>query len=175
MAETSSSRYADAPELLERLVAYLDGELDSQGCREIEQLLASDESVRAQVQRLERAWEVLDHLPRTSVDPSFTRTTVEMIAVRAAEEVAPHQRPGPLRLLKSVWAWGAAACVAAALAGYAMLGLAWTDPNQRLISDLPVLEHLDAYRQLDDVEFLRMLKNEGVFASSTPPAREEAR
>ena len=37
------------------------------------------------------------------------------------------------------------------------------DPNRQLLEDLPVLENLDEYRQVDDIEFLRLLRAARLF------------
>jgi hypothetical protein len=52
----------------------------------------------------------------------------------------------------------------AALAGgfFTVVRLA-PDPNRQLLEDLPVLENLDEYRQVDDIEFLRLLRAAGLF------------
>ena len=52
------------------------------------------------------------------------------------------------------------------------------DPNRQFLKDLPVLENLDEYRQIDDIEFLRMLRTAGLFVghrktpveAAAPPA-----
>ena len=68
----------------EELSAYLDGELDAESVRKVERRLARDGSYQLELQRLERAWRLLDDLPRATVDESFTKSTIEMVAV--AEE-----------------------------------------------------------------------------------------
>ena len=53
--------------LHEELTSYLDGELDPQQVRRIEERLARDADYRAELQRMQRAWDLLDRLPRASV------------------------------------------------------------------------------------------------------------
>ncbi len=48
-------------------------------------------------------------------------------------------------------------------AGFFAVVLLMPDPNRQLLEDLPVLENLDEYRQIDDIEFLRMLRDAGLF------------
>jgi len=68
---------------------------------------------------------------------------------------------------------GSACVLTAGLAGSLAVLLFWPNPNEQLLRDLPVLENLDEYRQIDDgesdaVEFLRMLHREGLFAEEAP-------
>jgi hypothetical protein len=53
--------------------------------------------------------------------------------------------------------------LAAAAAGFLALTF-YPNPNQQLIDDLPVLEKLDEYQQIDDISFLRAMYEQGVFA-----------
>jgi anti-sigma factor RsiW len=148
-------------QLLERLSAYLDGELDQHESREVERLLARDEKARTQLQRLERAWALLDQLPRVEVGGTFIQSTVEMIALREVEELsAPSKTSAVLPWLVRIG--GAAAVLIAASFGY-LATQHWLDrDNQQLIVDLPVIERMDAYRQIDDLAFLRKLHESGV-------------
>jgi len=47
--------------------------------------------------------------------------------------------------------------LAAGAAGFLAVLLFWPNPNQQLLRDLPVLERLDQYRQIDDGDFLQRL------------------
>lgn len=156
---------SESPELIEQLSAYLDGELDAEQSQLLEQRLATDAGARAELQRLERAWELLDRLPRAEVEPSFTQTTVAMVAVRAAEDVAQEQSPARSRLPLAglLVACGA---VAAAVAGFVAVFLLSRDPNRTLLADLPLVEHLSAYQAAGNIDFLRRLHATGLFASA---------
>jgi anti-sigma factor RsiW len=170
MHETTFSP-ADEPELVDRLVAYLDGELDTEGCRQIESLLTTDPQVRAKLQQLEQTWNLLDQLPRAELDSSFTATTVEMVALSAAEDVAQVESSRPGRVRRA-WLLGAVGAMVAAVAGFFTTDALWTHPNDQLLKDLTVLENLDAYRQVDDIELLRKLWAEGVFTENFERAAE---
>ena len=61
------------------LVAYLDGELDGDAARRIEQKLALDDAARAEATALKKTWDLLDFLPRTEPSPSFTHRTMERL------------------------------------------------------------------------------------------------
>lgn len=157
---------ADQPsaqqELEEELTAYLDGELDAAGVRRVEDRLARDAAYRGQLQKLERTWGLLDRLPRAAVGEEFTKTTLEMVAVSAAEDAAAVQSNVP-RIRRRQRLAGAISMAAALLVGFAIGNQVWPDPNEKLLRDLPVLEHLDLYYQADDIEFLRMLDKEHLF------------
>ena len=156
------SSEAERPDLDEQLVAYLDGELDADESRRIEEALASDPKVRDQLQQLERSWELMDRLPRAEVDDSFVRTTVEMIAVQAEQEIEREEEQLPRRRRRA-WLVGAGGILAAAAAGFALVAFFVPGENDRLLEDLPIVENLEQYRDAEDIEFLRLLEKQGVF------------
>jgi anti-sigma factor RsiW len=148
-------------ESLDLLSAYLDGELDNQGRQRVEQLLAHDGALREELARLRQSWDLLDRLPRSAVNVSFTQTTVEMVALAAADLQSPAKaRAG--RWLRPLILAG---CLAAAIGtGFGLGRLAWPDPNEQLLRDLPLVEHLDAYQQAGSIDFLRGLEREHLFS-----------
>jgi anti-sigma factor RsiW len=148
--------------LEEQLVAYLDGELDPEASRRIEERLAAEPEVREALNRLERTWEMLDELGATPVGESFTRTTLEMVTVAAEEDVRRELAAAPLRRRRRLWLIGAG-ILATAAAGFLAAYLNMPNPNRQLLQDLPVLDNFDEYRQAEDVKFLRMLKDEKLF------------
>lgn len=144
------------------LVAYLDGELDAQQSRIVEERLSHDADYRRQLRELQSAWDMLDFLPTADVDESFTRTTVAMVAVSASDDV---DRAAVRRRRRKRWLWwtGMVAAVLAFVAGYAAVSIVVSRENQRLLRDLPVIQRLDQYRYAENVEFLRLLEREGLF------------
>jgi hypothetical protein len=156
------------PTLEEQLVAYLDGELDAENCRRIEDLLAADPQARLALQRLERAWEMLDSLGTEPAGVSFTRTTLEMVTVAAEEEVQEQAARRPWRRRRGILTVGGI-LIAGAL-GFAVLALLAPDPNRRLVDNLPLLLNLDEYRQGESVEFLRLLQENRLFTDARSPA-----
>ena len=166
--EPISIRPADEPgKLEEQLVAYLDGELDDEQVRHVEALLATDPKVREQLTRLERTWSLLDRLDRFQADETFTRSTIEMLAV-AAEEEAEQQRAEAPRRRRRRWLMGTASLLGAALAGFLAVAMLRPDPDRQLLEDLPLLEDFDELRQIDNVEFLQMLNQEKLFVKDAP-------
>ncbi len=151
-----------ATPLEERLVAYLDGELDAQESQAVEELVSRDPQARETLERLERTWHLLDALPRSEVGDQFTQSTLEMVTVAAEDEARQQAARRPWRHARQ-WLLGLSGAVVAALAGYLAVAAWAPDPNRTLLEDLPVIEDLDEYRQIDDIEFLRLLHKEGLF------------
>ena len=154
----------------EALVAYLDGELDAAGTRQVEERLAHDGVYRQLLQELQQSWDLLDELPQTVPDKALTRTTVEMVALQAAAEVQQEQ---PRATRQRRWRQALAAAVAATALLLGFVGIrAWLDrPNRQLLRDLPVIERVDLYQYVDDVTFLEKLNEEGLFDEDVDPSQ----
>ncbi len=155
-AVSSSASNLELPDR-EQLVAYLDGELPPEESAAVEQRLASDAEFRGEMQQLAWAWDALDELPPPAVDDSFAATTMELIAVRAEQDLVAQTAALPARRRRR------RGFVVLALALVTMLGflagsLAWPDPNQALLDDLQVIQRVDLLTQAGSVEFLRLLE-----------------
>jgi anti-sigma factor RsiW len=161
----TDDRATNVDQLHEELTAYLDGELSAEAVRQVEDRLARDPEYRHELQRLEKTWNMLDRLPRATVDETFTKTTIEMVAVAASEEAqeVEQARPRRLRMQRVV---ALASVLAAGVVGFVLGQALWRSPNQELLEDLPVLENFDLYYQADNLEFLRMLEHEGIFSEA---------
>jgi anti-sigma factor RsiW len=160
---------AEIDAIHEELVAYLDGELDTKEVQRVERRLADDAEYRARLNALQRAWDLLDNLPRASVDESFTQSTVKLVAVNAEEEARKNKSKS------KVWQGvvgivGAAAAVAAAWGGYVWVMGNLSRPNEELVQDLPIIENVDLYRHAQSIEFLHDLDREGLFAQEVEDA-----
>ena len=154
----------------EALVAYLDGELDAAGTRQVEERLAHDGVYRQMLQELQQSWDLLDELPQTVPDEALTRTTVEMVALQAAAEVQQEQ---PRATRQRRWRQALAAAVAATALLLGFVGVRfWLDrPNRQFLRDLPVIERVDLYQYVDDVTFLEKLNEEGLFDEDVDPSQ----
>jgi anti-sigma factor RsiW len=161
MSEQSPERQDEfaADPLEEELVAYLDGELDADAARCLEERLANDPELRRRLNELQAAWELLEELPASEADPAFTHTTVSMVAVRAGQET---RRLGGWRLAAGVLL-GCATALLAGLIGYWSVDYFLSAPERQLARDWPVIERVDMYRSAESVEFLRKLVQEGIF------------
>jgi anti-sigma factor RsiW len=153
------------------LVAYLDGETDVESNRRIEALLTRDESARRHLRSLERTWDALDQLPRTHAGDKFTAATVEMIAVREAEALRASERGQ--RGAKSE-RWLLAGCIAVTIAGvgFAAARYASAQPDELLLEHLPMIEHLDEYRQAADIDLIRGLASERAFPAAAAESKK---
>jgi anti-sigma factor RsiW len=149
-------------DVFEQLVSYLDGELDAETSREVERRLAEDENYRRELRHLQRAWDMLDELPSSEVSQSFTQTTVEMVALSAAQDIeqtkSQFKRRGRL-----MWVIAGGSAVVAAGLGYVIVLSILAQPNRQLVNDLPVIENVELYRVVDSVDFLRDLAKEDLF------------
>jgi anti-sigma factor RsiW len=146
----------------EDLVAYLDGELDEDASRRIEELLRTNPDVREEVQRLERAWDLLGELPKSEADENFTQTTVEIAAVQAQRDLAAELAARP-RKRRLQWLVVGLALAAAGFVGVMASQWLWPQTDEALLKDMPVLEHLDEFNQADNIQFLRRLRDEKLF------------
>lgn len=157
-----SDRTEGSAPMDEQLVAYLDGELDHESSRQIEERLTSDSTLRDQLTRLERTWDALDQLEQVEADEGFTKTTIEMVALVAEEEREREEQQRPAKRRRQ-WMVGTMGLVSACLAGFVVAWSFWPDPNQELIDDLPVLQRFDEYEQIGDIEFLILLQESQLF------------
>lgn len=152
------SKQPDTP-LDEELVAYLDGELDAAAAEALELRVQQDEHARSEMQQLDRVWNALDELPRPEVSETFTRTTIEMVAHAAQEELAAATAMLPVRQRKWRLQLAGGVC-AGVLLGFALLWLVLPNPNRMLYRNLEVIEQIDPLSEFRDVEFLRQLHAE---------------
>lgn len=152
----------DGVSITEDLAAYLDGELDAESRRRVEKQLSMSDELRNRLKEYQQTWDLLDDLPRASVDGSFTRTTVEMVAVRAEDEVVQTQQSKRRRRVL-LWCLGIAGMMVSGAAGYLVSHRQLSAPNEQIVEELPIIEHLDAYQNAGTIEFLRQLDEHNLF------------
>src|SRR5262245_43312913 len=148
----------------EEIVAYLDGELDTEAMARIERRLTEDAGYRSRLSQLQHAWDLLDNLRRTEADDEFVQSTVAMVAVQA-EQDAKTQKLRVVRQRSLAWLARAALVLVSIAGGYAVLHRRMTRADRNLVRDLPIIEHVDAYLNIDDVSFLKQLERENLFAA----------
>ena len=146
------------------LIAYLDGEVDASTRQGIERCLAQDPQLLQRMREHQQAWDLLDELPREEVSDGFAQTTLQMVAVAAADDVKDQAGEADTRrhLLRIA---AGASLIAATFAGFWIASVRLEQPNRELLEDLPVIENLAAFQQVESVEFLRALENEGLFVA----------
>src|SRR5215470_2449211 len=152
-------------QLDEQLVSYLDGELPPNEARQIEDLLARDGSARSRLNELASSWDLLDQLPRATVDELFTRTTVEMVALAAEDDAAQSQAALPAKHRRRSYLIAIAVAAAAAI-GFGAIFFFAPNENDLLLRDLPVIANLELYRDVDDIEQLKQFQNEKLFTGA---------
>lgn len=152
--------------LEEELVAYLDDELDVEARERLERRLADEPKIRESLRKLTRVWDALETLPRAEVDEAFATTTVEAVVAKETLSQA-NSLANSLGRNRRWWIARGAALAVCLVAGFALARWLWPDPNVQLAKDLPILERLDDYRAARDVEFLRLLREEGMFSDAS--------
>src|SRR5262245_51081624 len=86
----------------EEIVAYLDGELDSENEARVVRRLSEDAAYRSRLGQLQHAWDLLDNLRRTEADDEFVNSTVAMVAVQA-EQASKSQHLRIVRKRSLAW------------------------------------------------------------------------
>lgn len=150
----------------EELVAYLDGELEDAARQRVERRLADDAEYRGRLTRMQKTWDMLDVLEKTEPDDGFVHTTVEMIALKTKED-EEGRKSAVVRSTRITWLAAGVASLVSAVAGYFLLMNVLEAPDRKLVRDLPVIERVDEYRLVDDLEFLQQLEKEGLFVMET--------
>jgi len=168
VAMTDPTAHPDVlSEIDELLAAYLDNELTETERSLVETRLAEDETFRSRLDELDRAWDMLDALPKADLDDEkFVRTTVEMITVAASQEIQQYEKQRRRSVL--VRQAGIALGIVA-LVGMGFLLTQWrlNRPDRILVENLPVIEQVDELERVDDIEFLEALQKEGLFTGET--------
>jgi anti-sigma factor RsiW len=156
----------------ERLVAYLDGELDPKAARLVETKISRDPRYRAEAATLRQTWEMLDYLPQPAASPSFSTRTLESVsALRPAPRHRLFRNPAVRQ-----WSLGlgwAAAVLLAFIAGFATVASFSSrkrppatppiDVEQLLVRDHRLIENQRLYENVDDINFLRKLDDPELF------------
>ncbi len=155
----------DSPvdELDERLVAYLDGELEPEDRKELEIQLGRDADLRARLRTLQDGWELLDALPLATPSPVLLESTLRMAAIEATDQgrfghSGQFRRIHGLRRLatsKAIWV------LLMSIIGFAGGAVAVRVYDhlrfEKQLRQLPVAMHVDAYLYGADLELMRSL------------------
>jgi negative regulator of sigma E activity len=147
----------------EDLVAYLDGELDEEAARQVEERISLDPKARAEADALKKAWDLLDYLPKPEPSPNFTHRTLSQVAALRPKKTQPLTVPRWRR-----WAvglgWAAAVLLAAAVGYFGFSRLYPPDrTDEELARDLRVIENRRLYEPVDDIDFLWQLDQPDLF------------
>lgn len=161
MSNPESSRESRPDEVDEELVAYLDGELSAEQSQRVEQRLSADPIYRERLRVLEKTWDLLDELPTGEPTEEFTRSTLELVLTEDTRLQQQKRRTPwtlPLRML-------AFSALPLALFGGSFAATRYwqNQPYRQLLKDLPVIENVDMFTKLEDLRFLELLDQEGLF------------
>lgn len=145
------------------LVAYLDGELPDPKSQQIDLVLARSEVARHEVEALARTWEMLDVLPTLKAPPEFTERTMTSLKVSEVPfDLTAQPWFATLKRSATVALW-IGAIGASGWAGFQITNH-WVDnPSQRMLQDLPTLEKLDLYQEVESLDFLDKLQKSRLF------------
>ena len=155
--------------ILSQLTAYLDGELNNDEIVSVEEKLANDRNYRKLMQKLQKTWDVLDLLPASKVQPSFTQSTMKLVVDDARNQA--HQTR------TSVWTWPirilALLLIPAVASASSFFANRYfqTIPHQQLQQDLPVIKDFEVLTCDENltIEFLEALAGKiYVFGMSSP-------
>ncbi|MBO0698225.1 MAG: hypothetical protein J2P46_07515 [Zavarzinella sp.] len=160
----------------EELVAYLDGELDPKAAEAMATRLTLDTRLRAEADALQRAWDILDVLPRPQPSAAFTTRTVSQVipapaalsgtqilpapgAATPTMPIVPGPRPGP-----GFWLGSLALILLAGVGGYfGHRALAPKVTPEPPLEDVTLMKNLRLYRNVDDIEYLKKLDSPELF------------
>jgi hypothetical protein len=160
---TSNTLTTSAAESIdEEIVAYLDGELDADAEARVVRRLTHDAAYRAPLGQRHQAWDLVVNIRASEADEDFVQSTVAMVAVQA-EDQARTMRLKTVRRRNFAWAAVAAVALASLAGGFAYMRYKLTEPDRNFVRDMPVIEHVDDYRYIDDIDFLKQLAREDLF------------
>jgi anti-sigma factor RsiW len=154
------------------LVAYLDQELSESEARAVEARLTTDPALRAEAESLQRAWGLLDMLPRAEPSPTFSHKTIERLTLEGAGRAT-----GRVLSSRRRWLWGlgwAAAVLLVAGAGFVIGGrLAPTrstappqdsaEVESKLARHPRVIQNMQLYDHVEDLDMLKALGQPDLF------------
>lgn len=160
----SNPQLAETTSIDEEIVAYLDGELDTESEARVARRLSDDPAYRLRLNQLQQAWDLLDNLRGTEADDEFAASTVAMVAVQADQE-AKSQQIRAVRQRNLAWLTLVGVVLLSVASGYMVLHRRLTRADRRLVRDLPVIEHVDEYSNVDTLTFLKALERENLFPS----------
>lgn len=145
------------PEERANLIAYLDGELDQNETELLKSRIGRSAVVQRELQSLQKSWQVLEVLELGSATPSLGLRIRSLVEAVSSRDQLAVQAPSTLvdRALRLLVVVVLSAVMF--IAGWMAARWFWPDRSAALARDLSIAEHLDAYRAVDSLEFLRQL------------------
>ena len=160
----------------ELLTAYLDGELDEPSRLEVETRLENETGLRKEFEKMRDTWQQLDSLEISTTNQRLVQSTLEMVAVKA-EATIQMQKVVQKRRKRAWDLIGMLILFAATGLGYLAISALLKDPNEKLIANLPLIQRIGQFQQIDDFDFLNQLVEQRVFDNLSSPEllREDIR
>ena len=165
---------ADVPDgATEELVAYLDGELDDKAAESFATRLSLVPKLRAEADAMQRAWDILDVLPRPQPSGTFTNRTLsqaiplpastsgtQLLTTSGPAAVTMTAMPAP-RPTTGFWLVSLLLIAVAGIGGYlghqAIAPPPKPMPPEPTLEDVPLIKNLRLYRNVDDSDYLKKL------------------
>jgi anti-sigma factor RsiW len=158
----------------EELVAYLDGELPDEAASRVEKSLVDDAAVRRNVEQLTKTFDLLDLLPASQASDGFAEKTLTAIRTQSSEpKPESTSDDAPAENARSNYSERATVWGIRAAAFFGLLFVATTgfngafkqnsEPIDELLTELPVIQRLDEYEEVGNVQFLKALSESGLF------------
>ena len=141
----------------DNLPAYLDGELDEEGTRRIEAILVESSVARNDVEILSKTYDLLDTLPRPEAPTDFLEKTIATAKMEAVKPALSEQAWFQATQKLSIMVLWTAALFVASAAGFAITNQVLPREDDVLVKELPFLQNLDVYSEVQSVEFLDRL------------------
>ena len=149
----------DAPvdEIDEQLVAYLDGELESDQRSELETRLGRDSTLRARLRTLQNGWDLLDELPMATPSSLLLESTLRMAATESAALASGEGKRSVGGFFRSRAFWLPALAILCFGIGAGAVRFQEHVRFRTELKQLPVAMHINAYLHATDLELMRSL------------------
>lgn len=166
---TTKSTEPPSDNQTDELTAYLDGELTPSEVQSLESRLASDANLRRELGQLQKAWDLLDAIPRAKADETFSTTTMSLAADLLKRETAVKRSQVGFGRWAAILLGGLIAFLGLG-AGYYAVDSVVQRPKREMERDLHLLSNFATYNHLSEnylgdknPEFLKLLQSSGLF------------
>lgn len=153
----------------ELLVSYLDGELSRAEESQLQDRLMEEEDLRNRLQQLQSGWDLLDDLPNPTPSLKLVESTLELVVADIVKT-----KPGKTQWLTR-FRWPILIAIASLLGMtgvYTLASAIRTAEYEQQLSDLAVVEDLDAYMRGEDLELMRQLAASPDWSNMVAASRE---
>lgn len=166
---TTKSTEPPSDNQTDELTAYLDGELTPAETQSLESRLAADPNLRRELGQLQKAWDLLDAIPRIKADETFSTTTMSLAADLLKKETAVKRSKVNYGRWAAILFGGLLALVGLG-AGYYVVDSVLQRPKREMERELHLLSNFATYNHLSEnylgdknPEFLKLLQSSGLF------------